>query len=213
MSRRGTMHSKLAPSSAYRWANCPASLADNSRAGKAAEEGTKAHELAYKMLTGEEYSNYPADMVNHVSGYVEYIKTLEGTKYYEAKVDIFDKCFGTADAVVTSWNKIHVIDLKYGKSVPVPIENNKQLLLYAWGAYRELWTEKDDPHLIRITIYQPRTPDQLVKSQQLKFSDLMDFIDDMKVRAKEALQRNKKVPGSWCIYCQVCKGGNACAWT
>lgn len=207
------MHSKLSPSSAYRWANCPASLADNRKAGKAAEEGSRAHELAYKMLTGAEYSNYPADMVNYVNGYVEYIKSLEGIKYYEAQVNIFDQCFGTADVVVNTWNKIHIIDLKYGKGVPVAIENNKQLLLYAWGAYRELWSG-DDPHLIRITIYQPRTPDQLIKSQQVKFEYLMDFIEDMKVRAKEALQGNKKVPGSWCLYCRVCKkGGNTCAWT
>src|SRR5690606_1820898 len=42
--------------------------------------------------------------------------------------------FGTGDVVIVADNYIEIIDLKYGKGVPVSAENNPQARLYALGA-------------------------------------------------------------------------------
>jgi len=222
------MHALLAPSAAHRWLNCPASLylQDNRTTGIAAREGHTAHDLAYRMLTHKKWNpnNYTSEMIYYITGYVNFIKSLQGTKYFEQKVDIFNKCFGTVDTIVCSWNKLHIIDLKYGRNVPVGIFWNEQLLLYAWGAYRTLWDSQsiigkpEEPHLIRITIYQPRTrEDDLIKSQTIKFSDLFDFILQIKPKAKLALKgSNIRKRGDWCIFCSQkfkCPEQNKrCAW-
>lgn len=215
------MHSILAPSSAHMWMNCPGSLylQEGRKAGIAAQEGRQAHDLAYKMLVNTYYDvlEYPQEMLDYIRDYVAYINEVKAdTKYYESKVNIFDKCFGTADVIACSWNKLHVIDLKYGENIPVDIHNNEQLLLYAWGAYRTLWDGDTDPHLIRITIYQPRTDDELIKSQQILFSQLVQFIKVAKVKAREAFSGSKrKRAGDWCMFCQqkyVCRERVKCAW-
>lgn len=222
------MHAMLAPSSAHMWANCPASLylQGDKKAGLAAQEGRKAHELAHHMLTGIYWDilEYPLEMVEYVTEYVNFVTSVPAaTKHYEQRVNIFDRCFGTADVVACSWNKLHVIDLKYGKNIPIDICNNEQLLLYAWGAYKTLWdgqeiaSKTDDPHLVRISIYQPRTKDQLIKSQTLKFSELVYFINQIKPKAKLALNgSDKRNSGDWCIFCKqkfVCRERNVkCAW-
>lgn len=42
--------------------------------------------------------------------------------------------FGTGDCVIISDKKLHIIDLKYGKGVPIQAEGNPQMRLYALGA-------------------------------------------------------------------------------
>jgi hypothetical protein len=222
------MHSLLAPSAAHRWINCPASLylQENKLAGVAAQEGSTAHDLAYKMLTNKKWDQqeYPLEMVSYVTEYVNFVKSLTGIKYFEQKVNIFNKCFGTVDTIIFNWNKLHIIDLKYGKNIPVSILWNEQLMLYAWGAYRTLWDtqmiigKSEEPHLIRITIYQPRTmEDDLIKSQTIRFSDLLDFILKVKPKAKLAVNGSHiRKSGDWCMFCEQkfrCPERNIkCAW-
>lgn len=63
--------------------------------------------------------------------------------------------FGTSDAIILSDGVMDVIDLKYGKGVPVSAEGNPQMRIYGLGCYLALsWAYRIDT--IRMTIFQPR---------------------------------------------------------
>jgi hypothetical protein len=76
-------------------------------------------------------------MADHVAAYVAYVKSFSGIHFYEVRVDFSEWIpdgFGTSDAIVidNKTNTVHVIDLKYGKGVPVDAENNSRYALRAW---------------------------------------------------------------------------------
>lgn len=82
----------------------------------------------------------------------------DATVLLEAKLDLTEWVpdgFGTSDVTIISDGVLEVIDLKYGKGVPVSAINNSQLRLYALGALSEFgWMY--DIHTVRMTIIQPR---------------------------------------------------------
>lgn len=82
----------------------------------------------------------------------------DATVLLEAKLDLTEWVpdgFGTSDVTIISDGVLEVIDLKYGKGVPVSAINNSQLRLYALGALAEFgWMY--DIHMVRMTIIQPR---------------------------------------------------------
>lgn len=149
-----------------------------------AAEGTAAHEYAEVELLHRlgEINNrshsgrmrkirssewFSAEMEAAVTSYANEVMAvvdgfraegLEPYAYLEQRVDYSDyvpEGFGTADAVVLADGVLHVIDLKYGKGVPVSAQGNPQLRLYALGAalkYRTLF----DFDTVRMSIVQPR---------------------------------------------------------
>ncbi|MFR8334376.1 MAG: DUF2800 domain-containing protein [Oscillospiraceae bacterium] len=55
--------------------------------------------------------------------------------------------FGTSDAIILSDGVMDVIDLKYGKGVPVSAEGNPQMRIYGLGCYLALsWGLPDRHH-------------------------------------------------------------------
>ncbi|HDS6443344.1 TPA: DUF2800 domain-containing protein [Klebsiella aerogenes] len=165
------VHARLSPSSAHRWMRCPGSLALEStqpdKSSAFAEEGTRAHELAEKILNGrlqgfEHQGGIDPEMHDYVLRYVDAVWTLaEGNELMvEQRVDFshivgVENSFGTADAVVIVGNELQIHDLKYGRGVQVDAEQNEQLQLYALGALEQfnLLYDFDSVHLF---IHQPR---------------------------------------------------------
>jgi hypothetical protein len=83
---------------------------------------------------------------------------------------------GTADATIIAEPVLHIIDLKYGKGVPVSATENKQLMTYALGAYLEhrlLY----DIHVIRMSIYQPRIDNY--STYEIGVSALLNWANDV----------------------------------
>ena len=174
-------HSRYAPSSSGRWLNCTASLKIAENYPKSSSvfsvEGEAAHDVAAKVLTegrkaaqflGTKYTRdgymceVSLDMVKHVDRYVEFVSTL-GTDigYIEQKV-FFDDYgvpggYGTVDYLTfeEDQEKAILVDLKYGKGVPVTAENNTQLRMYALGVLQQfdgLYPIKQ----VETHIFQPR---------------------------------------------------------
>lgn len=218
-------HAKLSASGAHRWIACPGSVeAEEGLPDKTspfAEEGTRAHDLAERVLTafqaGEDHSTIidtydDREMADHVGRYVDHVLAVEGGSHImmvEHRVDFSDwvpEGFGTSDTIVVKGDTIHVIDLKYGKGVQVDAENNPQGMLYALGA----WAETNfmfDLERVVITIVQPRLDH--VSEWEIGVSDLLRWGEWVKERADEACSPGaKRTPGE--DQCRWCKAKATC---
>jgi hypothetical protein len=180
-------HAILSPSKGAMILRCAAALA----AGKGvkdtpseyAAEGTAYHEIAAKVLQGlqdgtpgstcENYVHavvmadgfkFTIDEENaaHAQTYVDAIRRLPGTQYYEVRLDTSEVVgvpgqSGTGDAVTLDFDNdtIHVDDLKFGRGEVVFAEKNEQLIQYGAAALNR-FALLHDWKKIRLGIHQPR---------------------------------------------------------
>lgn len=219
-------HAKLSPSAADRWMACPGSVVLSEgipqRTSKYADEGTAAHELAEKLLSGEAIpESTDPDTLKAVMVYVDYVEGLRaagGELIVEQRVYVDEDIHGTADAVV--WNgdtkTLYVIDYKHGAGVPVEVRGNLQLKIYALAA---LLTYKFPADIVVATIVQPRCehPDGALRAGVYGVVELMDFFGDLldaKNRVRRAIVGGKAqvldhlTPTEkgcrWCVAAPVC---------
>lgn len=103
----------------------------------------------------------------------------DATVLLEAKLDLTEWVpdgFGTSDVTIISDGVLEVIDLKYGKGVPVSAINNSQLRLYALGALSEFgWMY--DIHTVRMTIIQPRLDS--VSTDEISVEELNEWAESV----------------------------------
>lgn len=200
-----------------------------------AAEGTEAHSLAELNLraffgelsevdfganlrdlqdNSEFYSN---EMEDYVQVYIDTViqkyaeakhLTADAVILIEAKLDFspwVPKGFGTGDAVIIADGRMEIIDLKYGKGVPVSAEDNSQMRLYALGAYNSfgLLYEVD---AITTTIVQPRL--NSISSEDISLTNLLAWGEEVKKIAEKAI----KGEGEYCAgeHCQFCKAAVRC---
>lgn len=220
-------HAKLSASGSSRWLNCTGSVKAESTlpntTSSFAMEGTTAHALADLCLNdtlltpeqfiGELIEGYAVDdeMADHVAAYVAYVKSFSGIHFYEVRVDFSEwipNGFGTSDAIVIDekLKTVHVIDLKYGKGLPVDAENNSQGMLYALGVLSEYSFIYDIDHVV-IHIYQPRIKNY--SSWSISTNDLLKWAEWAKQRAEEAMRDDApRTPSDKA--CQWCKAKATC---
>ena len=197
-----------------------------------AEEGTLAHELAEAYLrkdvlqlsSGSEFEAELERVMSHklcneemldcVPIYTdyceaEYIAAKETSNLaiieIEQRLDLTEfipDSFGTADCVIIKDDVMQVIDLKYGKGVPVYADWNKQLMLYGLGALRKYDTMYDISEIV-LTIVQPRLNN--ISSWQISVSDLLEWAhSELKPKADMAFAGEGELsPGEWCKFCSV----------
>jgi hypothetical protein len=190
------------------------------------QEGTTAHSLAeaklryhFGQIGTEEYENevrsvketpyYNDDFEAHVDSYVLYVRSQIGegdTPLFEQRVDFSDWVpdgFGTADVVILSKHSIRVIDLKFGKGIPVSAQDNTQLRLYALGAYSKFKEEFPELKEVSYTIHQPRLDS--ISSDGTSIAKLLDWANYfVKPKAKKAWSgAGEFLPGDWCGFCRA----------
>lgn len=193
-----------------------------------AAEGTVAHALAEAKLyadilnidKGEEIvaikkdPYYDSDMDRYTTGYAEYVAELLAEAKEEdpmaqllpeTRVDFsryVPSGFGTADALILSNKRITVVDLKYGRGVPVSAKGNSQLALYALGAY-DAYSFLYTPPMARLVIYQPRIDH--IEYGDIPLQTLIDWgTEYVAPRAKAAMEGSGKFdPGDHCRWCRA----------
>ena len=190
------------------------------------QEGTMAHSLGeiklrqyYGQIGIEEYEReyeiikntpyYNDDFEANVDNYVLYVRSQIGegdTPLFEQRVDFSDWVpdgFGTADVVILSKHSIRVIDLKFGKGVPVSALDNTQLRLYALGAYSKFKEDFPDIKEVSYTIHQPRLDS--ISTDGTTVVKLVDWANYfVKPKAKKAWSGSGEfLPGDWCQFCRA----------
>jgi hypothetical protein len=169
--------------------------------------GTEEYEKEYNEIKNSPY--FDEDFEANVDNYVLYVRSQVGdgdTPLFEQRVDFSDWVpdgFGTADVVILSKHAIRVIDLKFGKGVPVHAQDNSQLRLYALGAYSKFKEEYPDIREVSYTIHQPRLDS--ISTDGTTVAKLIDWANYfVKPKAKKAWSgAGEFLPGDWCQFCRA----------
>ena len=169
--------------------------------------GIEEYEREYEIIRNTPY--YNEDFEANVDNYVLYVRSQIGegdTPLFEQRVDFSDWVpdgFGTADVVILSKHSIRVIDLKFGKGVPVSALDNTQLRLYALGAYSKFKEDFPDIKEVSYTIHQPRLDS--ISTDGTSVTKLVDWANYfVKPKAKKAWSGSGAfLPGDWCQFCRA----------
>lgn len=189
-----------------------------------AAEGTIAHDLAESILRHKlegkkapKLDDYSTEMVEAVNRYVDICeekvnesraRSSDAEVMIEARLDFsrwVPEGFGTGDMVIVADGILEVIDLKYGKGVPVSAIENTQMRLYALGAY-DVNEFLYDVKTVRMTIVQPRLDS--VSTDEMALEELLDWGEEIKPIAHRAF--NGEGDCTPCDYCNFCKARHTC---
>jgi hypothetical protein len=159
---------------------------------------------------------YSIGLEGHVDTYLELVwerynalkvEGFDPVIFIEQRVDfsnIVPEGFGTCDCVIIGdgGRVLEIIDLKFGKGVPVFAESNTQMMLYALGALNEFGCVYE-PSMVRMTICQPRLDN--VSTSEISVDELIIFGESyIKPRAQMAWAgEGEFVPGEHCRFCRV----------
>ncbi|MBP3037956.1 DUF2800 domain-containing protein [Bacillaceae bacterium Marseille-Q3522] len=200
-----------------------------------AEEGTLAHEISEQYLLKhleiiskaaftrrinkhKKHELFSEGMLDYVESYVDqviermnYVKSLSDdvTVLLEQRLDFSNWVpdgFGTGDVLIVGEGILEVVDLKYGKGVPVSAEGNTQMRLYALGAINQ-FSILYDIETVNMTIVQPRLDS--ISTDTISVDELLTWADEVvKPRAEMAIDgEGEFVAGD---HCQFCKARYTC---
>ena len=221
-------HALLGASSSARWLVCTPSARLEAmfpdEQSPYAAEGTVAHDLAESILRHKlegkrapKLDDYSTEMIEAVNRYVDICeekvnearaRSSDAEVMIEAKLDFsrwVPEGFGTGDMVIVADGILEVIDLKYGKGVPVSAVENTQMRLYALGAY-DVNEFLYDVKTVRMTIVQPRLDS--VSTDEMALEELLDWGEEIKPIAQRAF--NGEGNCTPCDYCNFCKARHTC---
>lgn len=197
-----------------------------------AAEGTQAHalsELKLRVANGEInqflfesekklLGEIPVEMERYTDSYVDTVleklyaarKTCPDARLFiEQKLDMsawVPQCFGTSDAVIVTDSTLEVIDLKYGKGVPVSAIGNPQARLYALGAVSEFGNIYSF-YTIKETIIQPRldsiTEEAMSKQDLLRWGKSIKPVAELAYEGKGEFKCGEHC--RWCAAKAVCR--------
>lgn len=221
-------HALLGASSSARWLVCTPSARLEAmfpdEQSPYAAEGTVAHDLAESILRHKfegkkapKLDDYSTEMVEAVNRYVDICeekvnearaRSSDAEAMIEARLDFsrwVPEGFGTGDMVIVADGILEVIDLKYGKGVPVSAVENTQMRLYALGAY-DVNEFLYDIKTVRMTIVQPRLDS--ISTDEMALEELLDWGEEIKPIAQRAF--NGEGNCTPCDYCNFCKARHTC---
>lgn len=211
------------------WMACPPSArlgeGIEDKGSEYAQEGTLAHSIGELLLrkrwegaditadleAAQADPLYSGEMGEHMEAYAAFVEERMAeakTRCADPRIFIeqtvkFDEYvpegFGTSDAIIISDGLMDVVDLKYGKGVPVSAEGNPQMRIYALGCYLALsWAYEIS--IIRMNIFQPRldsiSTDTITRDELLAWAE-----NELKPRAALAWEGK----GEFCPSKETCR--------
>ena len=207
-------------STAKRVINCPGSVALVAQmppqpSSKYAEEGTLLHDAISHFL-GADGGTFgaPIELIEEkllpalaLLDEVDPDKTME----YEVETrvgfgDLLPGVFGSTDLMGRIGNKAIILDWKFGSGVPVPAEENEQLMFYAAAAMRtpEAQWVFDGATEVELVIIQPPT----IKRWTTTIARIKEFEQTLVKAVKLAQQPDAPLKNGdhcrWCAAKPVC---------
>lgn len=169
---------------------------------------TRAYNAKLKKL--QEDPLYLDEMLRYTDNYADYVSSVVhaclAPPYVaiEKRLDyshIVPEGFGTGDVIIISGSTLHVIDLKYGKGVPVSAVENSQMQLYALAAlhgYSMIYAIDT----VKMVIIQPRLDS--ISEFEMSAADLIAWGDSIKDTAQMAYNGDGEFnPGEHCRFCRA----------
>jgi hypothetical protein len=219
----------LRPSASSIWTKCAANPRISSTARTfanetdAAREGTCAAWVAEQVLKGQAASCLDMlnavhengwvvdhEMVYHVQGYVDKVRSRGGTINAEQFVRLTDEIAGTYDSSTVSGDEttLYGDDLKYGYKI-VDVYECTQLIIYLYAEYIRLNNPKIT-HAV-LGIYQPRAyhPEGIHRTWRITIDELYQRARD--IAAAGQLCQDPNAPAKTGFHCEYCKGRGECA--
>lgn len=232
-------HSRLAPSSAYRWVECPLSVALGERfpaltQDPAGPEGTAAHWVWYQMLTDHapaigdmtpEGLPVTDEMIEGALQFVNKVFSIANPHQAMRKVrleqrvsmaGIHPEMFGTPDAsidLLEECGEWHSVDYKFGHRAVSPFEN-MQLAAYTFGEFErlELTDAQIDNAKVYFHIVQPRCFHNRPANMTWETTgkELRKLWARMRESATDAIQHELGARPKVGPWCRDCPGRRAC---
>ena len=213
----------LRPSSAHIWLNCAgyprlAATLPLEAPSDPAREGTCAAWVAEMVLTGQaadttaligqaHENGWVVDraMANHIRGYIERLRSHNGTIYAEQRVVLNDLVQGTPDAAaVCDDGTLYVDDLKYGFEIVEP--STPQVRIYAGALYRQMVAAGVVINRIQLGIYQPRAahPSGIYRTRSMTVPELLADVARIEAAAMATQSETAMcVAGEHCRRCDA----------
>ena len=179
------------------------------------EEGTAAHaELERRLLNGRPSNGNHEGPVGAAFAYVRMAQhAAPGAKMFAEQRVIFPQaivppmeCSGTLDVLVISGRRAWVIDYKHGAGEFVAVEENAQLMFYAWAALHDKMPGLDE---ITLTIIQPNISyGEPIREYRTSAAELLEFA----IQVRHAIEQAERLhapllPGE---HCKFCPAGPVC---
>lgn len=233
-------HARMSPSTAHQWVHCAAWLAltadlPETPSGKAAQEGTLAHEWADFLLRSNSHaksyiglalpdrgkgSELSAEMARHVQFYLDTVRSeaAGGVLQVESRVSLAvyfgdDDGDGTTDGeiYIPAEKHLKIVDLKYGAGQMIDARNNPQELEYCLGSFERY--RRQGVSKITLIIVQPRAYDERLKRWEIDPLDLMSWGETVRdlvsaqrqVAAAHAKMKNADKFATPGDHCRYCK--------
>jgi hypothetical protein len=216
-------HSPLGASSAERWMNCPGSVnlikkltLPESDEPDYRREGTAAHEaIAFCLrqeldaweVVGQSFYNteVTVEMADAVQIYLDTVRPLMAAAqhvYVEHRISSPDHplFYGTVDCATVADSLLTVSDFKYGQGVIVEVENNPQIMYYAYG----LLLSNPNVERVALRIVQPRGfhSDGPVRRWVVEAAQILGWAREVLIPAMEATALDATLTvGDHCRFC------------
>ena len=217
-----TKHSSLVGgSTASRVINCPGSVALVAQmppkpSSKYADEGTLLHDAISDILDGNVSVNecigrsyngieLTQDLIDtKITPALEALNDIDPDMQMDVEVesnvsfgDFIPGAFGSVDLIGRLGNRTIVLDWKFGDGVPVPVENNKQLLFYAAAARRTLdtrWAFEGTDEIELIIVQPPHIRRWVTTFETLDRFEI-DLLRAVKLAQRPALWIGRRAGG------------------
>lgn len=221
---RRPAHSPLGASGAERWMNCPGSVElikqwdlPETDEPEYRSLGTTAHTAAEHCLktgcdaweiVGQKFGQHEVDMemVGAIQVFLDECLaglTLNHQTYIEFGIDAPDfhpQFYGTLDFGAVYDTHMVIRDFKYGEGIAVDVEDNPQIMYYAYGLLRH----HPEVDTVSLGIVQPRGfhPDGPVRVCGTSADYIREWAEHTLKPAMElAAMEADFLPGAWCRFC------------